>query len=280
MDKILKILFLAIVLLTFVNCSKVPAGHVGIKVYLLGGDKGVDHEILGVGRYWIGINEDLFLFPTFQQNYVWTMDKREGSPVDESFTFQTNEGLSVNADIGISYHLREDKIPSIFQKYRRGVEEITDVFMRNQIRDAFNSVASKYKVEYVYGAGKAELIKEVESTVAKELSESGILVDKIYYVSSIRLPPTVVTALNSKIEATQSAQRVKNEVAQTKAEAEKRIINAKAESEANEILSKSINSSLIEWRRIELEEKAIEKWNGTLPQTMLPESSLPFINLQ
>ena len=38
-------------------CSYVPAGNVGIKVNLLGGDKGVDSEVLGVGRYWIGWNE-------------------------------------------------------------------------------------------------------------------------------------------------------------------------------------------------------------------------------
>lgn len=52
------------------GCSKVPAGEVGVKVYLLGTDKGVDHEVLGPGRYWIGINQDLYLFPIFTQNYT------------------------------------------------------------------------------------------------------------------------------------------------------------------------------------------------------------------
>ena len=33
-------------------CSKVPTGHVGLKVYLLG-NRGVDQEVLGVGRYFI-----------------------------------------------------------------------------------------------------------------------------------------------------------------------------------------------------------------------------------
>ena len=119
------------------GCSKVPAGNVGVKVYLLGGEKGVDSEVLRVGRYWIGINEDLFLFPTFTQNYVWTKDATEGSPTDESITFQTQEGLGVNADIGISYHIDTDKVSLIFQKYRKGVDEITDIYLRNMVRDAF-----------------------------------------------------------------------------------------------------------------------------------------------
>ena len=35
-------------------CSYVPAGNVGVKVNMLGGAKGVDTEILPVGKYWIG----------------------------------------------------------------------------------------------------------------------------------------------------------------------------------------------------------------------------------
>ena len=87
----------------------------GVKVYLLGGDKGIDQEILGVGRYWIGWNEELYLFPTFQQNYVWTKDKTEGSPTDESITFQTKEGLSINTDVGISLSVERDILALLFQ---------------------------------------------------------------------------------------------------------------------------------------------------------------------
>ena len=115
---------------SMMGCSKVPAGYVGVKVFLLGQAKGVDHEVLPVGRYWIGWNEELYLFPTFQQNYVWTKSPNEGRSDDESFTFQTSEGLSVNTDVGISYHLDSVKIPQIFQKYRKGIDEITHIYIR------------------------------------------------------------------------------------------------------------------------------------------------------
>ena len=89
-----------------------------------------EFKVLGVGRYWIGVNENLFLYPTFQQNYIWTQSEDEGSIDDESFTFQTSEGMQVGADIGVSYHLDPDKIPQIFQKYRKGIEEITSLFVK------------------------------------------------------------------------------------------------------------------------------------------------------
>jgi len=182
-----KSFWIALVAMLLMSCSKVPSGHVGVKVHLLGGDKGVDTEELGVGRYWIGFNEELFLFPTFQQNYVWTKDVREGSPNDESFQFQTKEGMIVGADIGISYHLDASKISLIFQKYRRGVEEITDTFLRNYVRDALNTVSSTMAVESVYGAGKAELLAKVQLMVKKDIEQLGIIIDKIYIVGSLQL---------------------------------------------------------------------------------------------
>ena len=91
-------------------CSKVPAGYVGVKVNLYGTSKGVQAEELAVGRYWIGMNEELYTFPTFTQNYVWTRSSTEGSPNDESISFQTNEGVVVNTDVGISYHINSKKV--------------------------------------------------------------------------------------------------------------------------------------------------------------------------
>jgi hypothetical protein len=100
----------------FTSLSKVPAGNVGVKVYLLGSSKGVDSEEVGPGRYWVGWNEDLFLFPTFTQNYVWTRDPDETGNEDESISFQTSEGMTVNADVGISYAIQPGKANDIFQK--------------------------------------------------------------------------------------------------------------------------------------------------------------------
>ena len=266
---------------TLAACSTVPAGHVGVKVYLLGGSKGVDTEELGVGRYWIGWNEQLYLFPVFMQNYTWTKNVHEGRAQDESFTFQTVEGMSANADIGISYQIEPDKVTKIFQTYRRGVDEITDTFLRNMVRDSLVSEASTKPIEYIYGAGKAELMKKIQEDVQAQVKDIGIKIDKIYWIGEIRLPQNVIESINAKNAATQMAQQRQNEVAQAQAEASKRVaqakgdadsilLTAKAQAEANEVIAKSITSELVKYR-------ALDKWDGKLPTTMLPGSSVPFI---
>lgn len=278
--------FLVMLGLTFAltGCDNVPVGNVGILVHKLGGSKGVDSEEIGVGRVWLGVNDELFIFPTFTQNHVWTKDRTEGSPNDDSFTFQTREGLNVNTDVGIAYHIDPAKITTVFQRYRKGADEITNSVLRNTVRDAFNKAASNVDIESVYGAGKAKLMEDVVKKVQDEMHPIGIEVENIFLVGNMRLPETVVEAINAKIGATQKAAQRENEVAQAKAEADKAIATARGEAESRLAIAKA-EAEAIRMKGDALKDNpklaelsAIEKWDGQLPQYMLG-SSTPFINI-
>lgn len=257
----------------FTSCSRVDAGYVGVKVNLLGANKGVQQEVLGVGRYYIGINEELYLYPTFQINYVYTADITEGSETNEEFSFQTQEGMECTVDLGIACHFNADKITDMFQTYRKGADEIRNIVIRNEIRDALNKVAGGVPVESVYGNGKAKLIDAVKLIVKNKLEKNGIIIDNVYLIGSIRIPKTVKDALDSKVQATQNAMKSENEVRQAQAKAKIRIANAEGEAKSMDIIGDAIkrNPSI-------LQQKAIEKWDGKLPQ--VSSGAIPFVNLK
>lgn len=206
------------------GCSKVPAGNVGVIVNLYGSEKGVETREVGTGRYWVGVNEELYLFPTFTQTETWGGE--------EAISFQTVEGMKVGGAVGITYSVSPDKVTTLFQKYRAGIDEITNKFLRNMVRDAFNDAASKLPVESVYGAGKADLLLAVEKRVRDQVAPIGINIERIYYASDLVLPPQVTQSLNAKIQATQMAEQRRNEVAQAKAEADKERARAQGEADA------------------------------------------------
>lgn len=263
-------------------CTKVPAGNVGVKFDLYGGDKGVTGEVVGPGKYWLGWNEEMYLFPTFAQNYVWTAGDDVTSPTDESITFQDKEGTQINADVGITYAVSADKADVIFQKYRKGVDEITDTYLRNMVRDALNSETSKMDVADIYGVGKEELMNRVTQRVKDQVQGLGIMVEKIYWIGAMRLPPAITDAINDKIEATQKAQQRENELQTAKAqaqidrekaqgEADAVIIQARAKAQENELLQASITQELIEYTKA-------QRWDGKLPTTT--GSVVPFISVK
>jgi len=293
---IVTLLFVIASVVMMTGCSKVPSGNVGIIVHMFGGDKGVDSEEVGVGRYWLGFNDELYLFPTSLQNYVWTADTREGSPTNEEFTFQTREGLVVHADIGISYSVNPKRVSEVFQKYRRGIDEITHVFIRNQVRDALVSVASTKPIEYVYGEGKADLIKEVQQIV-KEQNGDLFDIQQISWIGELRLPESVVEAINAKINATQKAMTRENEIQETKAEAQKKIEAARGEAESKLTVARAEAEAVriqgeAEADAIEAKSKALnanpqlvqyeiaKNWNGKLPETTMGVNSIPLLNIK
>lgn len=283
-----KVLLAAIALTTLAACSQVPPGHVGIAVDLYGSDKGVDNEVLGTGRYWMGWNRKLYVFPTFIQTYSWTAQTQENSPTDESITFQDRDGMSINADVGITYKIDPERVPLLFTTFRMGVDEITRGYLRNQVRDAFVRHASMRKIDVIYGEGKTQFLEDVKADVRDRVAPLGIEVQDVYLLGELRLPEVILSAINAKLEANQRAIQRENEVAQTIAEANKareqargeadayririegqaeadaaRILTeAQARAEANELLSQSITPDLNRYFEI-------QQWNGELPGVML-----------
>lgn len=260
------------------GCSKVPAGYVGVIVDLYGTEKGVQLQEVGTGRYWLTPNEDLYKFPTFTQTVTWHDEN--------SLSFQTVEGMKVSGAVGLTYHVEADKVPLLFQKYRAGIDEITNVFLRNMVRDAFNEKASTLRVESVYGAGKTDLLLAVEERVRSQVKDIGIVVERIYYAADLVLPPQVTESLNSKIKATQMAEQRKNEVQQSIAEADKERERAKGVADAQLIVAQAeaeaikVRANALRENKDIIQLNAIEKWDGKLPQYIGGGASdTPFIRI-
>lgn len=252
----------------------IQPGYVGVVVDMLGDHKGVESKELHVGMHWIAPWKSVYQFPIFEQNDTWEGDR-------EGFHFQTSEGMAVSADIGITYHLRPESIPLIFQRYRRGMDEITHVFIRNYIRDAVNKSASKTRIEDLY-SGKESFFEDVEKHVREDLSPIGIELSRIYLIGRFHFPQTVIAALNAKIEAMQRAQQRENELREAEAEAKKQvakaegqarcvILQAESEAKANLVLAKSVTAELIQWQ-------AVQKWDGKMPH--VTSGAMPFIEVK
>lgn len=271
MRKSIKLFVVLVTLISVLtSCSKVPAGTVGIKFYLYGSDKGVDYEVLKPGRYYIGANKELYIFPTYKQNKTWTNDRREDSPNAEGFEFQSNEGLRLTANVGIEYCIESSNVPKVFEMYKKGLGEITNKVLRNACRNAFNIASSTRTAEQMYGVGKINFLKEVTKLIKTKALEKCITVTDVYLIGNIGVPSEVTRALNNKIRAKQLAQQKENELKQAQADAKKRVAEAEgkansilkiaeAQARANRLINASLTPNLIQYEKI-------KKWDGKMPK--------------
>ena len=263
--------------------TRVDAGHVGIRVKLAGSDRGVqDMPVVTGWVFYNPLTEQLVLFPTSVQNVVWTQSAHEGRAFDESITFSSSEGVNCSADIGLSFHIEPALAPRLYGRFRlNDLDKLSDGYMRNTVREAFNDVASKLPVQEIYGAGKSKMLAEVTQKCRDVFGKDGIVIDQLTINGALRLPQNVMDAINRAMEATQKAIESKNRVAQVEAEATQAVtqahggaeaarqkaqgdadallIRARAEAQANEIIRLSTTPAVLQYR-------ALEHWDGKLPE--------------
>jgi regulator of protease activity HflC (stomatin/prohibitin superfamily) len=189
--------------------------------------------------------------------------------------------MVMDADFGITFRVDPDKVSKLYQTYRKGIEEISDIYLRNMVRDAVNEKASEMSADDAYGKRKNDLVDYVEASVAKEVAPKGIIVEKVYLIGEVRLPEQYRKAINDKNNAFQVTLQREQEITQAKNEADKRIaeargfaestlLKAKAEAESNRLVAASITPELVKYR-------ALDKWKGDLPR--VTGGAVPFISL-
>src|SRR5215470_11188079 len=198
-----------VVLLLFLGCTtttRVDAGHVGIRVRLAGSERGISDMPVVTGWVWYNpITEQIIVFPTSVQNVVWTASPHEGRTIDESITFSSTEGVNINADIGLSFHIEPAMAPKLYGRFRQNdMLLLADGYMRNAVREAFNDVASKMPVQEIYGAGKSKMLADVTAKCRDILGKDGIIIDQLTINGTLRLPQNVADAINRAMEATQN----------------------------------------------------------------------------
>lgn len=274
MNKFTKIVVTALAAVSMAACARVEPGHVGIKVKNFGSDSGVSNTALPVGVYMTGLGTHIYEYPVYTNTYNFTSDTKEGSENNESFSFQDKNGLGLNADVSLAYRVDPVKAPILFQKYRTDMAGIIAGPVRNAMRNAIVEEASNMNVDEIYGPRKAELIERAHKDVERYFEPFGLHIEQMYWASNIRVPTQVLNQINAKIANEQEALAAQAAVKTATAQAESRVAEAEGKAKATQVEAEAIRTN----PEI-LQQRAIEKWDGTLPRMMTGSGTIPFINV-
>ena len=243
----------------FFSCERIDAGHVGVKVNQYGDNKGVSDVVEVTGMVFFNpITHSIYEFPTFIQHKEYTGEN--------SFVVNSKDGSEFHVSPIINYSVQREKVPQIFAKYRRSLDQIEEGFLKTAVFDAFRLATNVYTAdELISNRQKFEI--EVRRILDGELGKEGFVITQ--FTSNLLYPETFKKAIEAKNNAVQGALMAENKVKQAEAEAKIKVAtaqgnaqamltSAKAEAEANSLKQKTITPMLLqlEW---------INKWDGKLP---------------
>ena len=251
----------------FSSCEVIDAGHVGVKVDMYGSGKGVNNVTACTGWvFYNPITTKIYEFPTFIQHKEYK-NTEDG---DNSFTVNTKDGSEFRVSPILNYSVSADKAPSIFAKYRRTLPELEEGFLKTAIYDAFRLATNKYTAEQLI-SNRALFEVEVRKLLESQVVKEGFIVNQ--FTSNLEYPTSFKNAINAKNNAVQQSLMVENQVqtataqakikvAKAQGNAESLMINARAEAESNKLRQQTLTPML-------LQQKWIEKWDGSVPSTQL-----------
>ncbi len=123
------------VLLAKKMVTYIEPGHVGIVIHRGGG--GVDPTPLNAGFHLRNpLMTQITEYPTFMQTLVLTQGSTEGSPNNDEINVNSIEGQPLSLDISMSFELRPDKVPALYQTFRTDVQTISHGFIKQAIRQS------------------------------------------------------------------------------------------------------------------------------------------------
>lgn len=253
MNKLLGIFGLVVAILIGVSsCERIDAGHVGIKVDMYGSSKGVNGVTECTG--WVFCNPlstKIYEFPIYIQHKEYKDEN--------SFTVNTKDGSEFHVSPIINYSIKREKVPYIFAKYRRSLEDIESGFLKTAVYDAFRLATNNYTAEDLISNRQGFEIK-VRQLLEGQLLKEGFVINQ--FTSNLVYPGSFKNAINAKNNAVQAALMAENKVKQAEAEAKIKVATAqgnaesmltvaKAEAESNRLRQSTLTPLLIQQQWIE-----------------------------
>ncbi len=174
----------------------------------------------------------------------------------------------------VNYNIDPSKVAEVYARYYT-VENFEEQVIRPAVRDTVKAVASRYTAEELV-TKRADYAVEVSKILNERLADKFITIQQSN-ITNLAFSPAFTQAIEAKVTATQNAETAKNDLEKVKFEAQQSIEKAKAEAESIRIQAQAINA---QGGSDYVKLQAIGKWNGVLPVQMIPNATVPFIDLK
>jgi len=252
-SNVVRIAIVVVVLLLLVNSFKtIGAGERGVVFSQFGG---VQDVVLGEGLR--------FKMPFIQE--IIPIDVK----IQKSQTAvaaSSKDLQMVSSTIAVNYHVAPNAANKVYQDVGLSYKErIIDP----AVQESMKAATAQFTAEELI-TKRGEVSVQIKDMLSERLLAHSIIVDE-FNIVDFSFSAVFNEAIEMKQTAEQSALKAERDLERVKIEAEQQITTARAEAEGQRLQRQTISPAILQLR-------AIEKWDGHLPQ--VTSGGTPFIDLK
>jgi prohibitin 2 len=247
------ILIAIIIIVLFGSFYTIDAGHRGVLLTFGKADGIVRQEGLGIK------------FPIVQKIVKMSVQTQK---YEADASAASKDLQIVTAKIATNYHLISEQVPVIYTDLGLSYD---DRVIQPMEQEVVKSTTAQYTAEELI-TKREDVRQAIKTLLTERLRERGIIVEEVS-ITDFDFSKSFNDAIEAKVTAEQQALAAKNKLEQVKYEAEQKVAEAKGKAEAISIESKALqeNPDILQLR-------AIEKWNGVMPQ--VTGGAMPFVQIK
>lgn len=261
----------------FSGCTVIHPGEVGLKIKY----GKIQKRILLPGAHARG------LFGKRVVRYDTRIQEYEGK-----FNFHTQEGIEINADVTLTYHLIPDSIKSIYTNFGKDYQNIVII---DNLTSVIRVDGATHKSSELLNA-RSEMEKSIKINMNEIIKPYGFEVDLVL-LKHIALPPQVVATIEAKLNAVEISKKMeidleikkKNRdydletqkkeaeleiikqrltldfvIEKQKKESERLLIESEAIKKSQDLLNTSITDKLIKFKALDITKELVKSPNAKI----------------
>lgn len=228
------ILFVVILIFSNATFTTIEAGQKGVLFKRFSG--GLDKENI--------YQQGFHVVAPWNTLYVYDVREQQ---LEEAMEVLSSNGLNIRVDVTIRVHPKYSQIGELHENFGR---QYTDRLVRPELRSSVREVIGQFTPEELYSTKRNEVQTLINEDLQAALNDNFIEL-KATLIRDIQLPDKVRSAIETKLEAEQTALKYEYILNQERKEAERKIIEAEAKAESNRILNASLTDNILRDKGIE-----------------------------
>jgi prohibitin 2 len=237
--------------------AQVEYGHVGL--YKTFGK--LNNNILSPGMH--------FKIP-FMQTVIQVNTQVTKTETDT--TASSKDLQPVSTHVAVNYSVNKDSAYNLMNNIGGNYDT---VIINPAVQEIVKEVTARYQAEDLI-AKRDVVAGEISEHLTSRLAKYDLIVNEINIVN-FKFSDAFNQSIEAKQVAQQQALKASNDLKRIQIEAQQKIAQAEAEAESLKLKKQEVTPELVQLKQIEVQEKALEKWDGKLPQ--VTGGATPFIDI-
>lgn len=264
----------AILLFAFImmiaTCKYVSPTEAAFKIERSGNERGVSTHILYPGFNWyLPWKESVESVGTTMHHTVWSDDKNEGDPTDQSIQIFCLGGAGFHVNVGLNVSVIPEKAPWMYLKWKTlDIDLIMKTYLRNVVRGNMQNVSSTMSVDSVLNSFNV-LEAACRQSVSDSLAHYGFHLDGFNILSKPKaIDQRLENAVNEKVIAKQNSETETMNIRIHDAKALQRAADARGDSSYN-VIEAMGKAEAVKVMQAQLTPTYVEyvKWSNAAPTT-------------